>query len=132
MKDREACRYSFFDGSQLTFNFLLGTRVLLWSGHLGSYDGILKGLEPKPDAAILAIAGRANLNGRPYNGSAAEFATEEIKWLGEPSKVVWCLHDQGALNPKFIDTRAATEMVHAKMKSQVVDLKHAEAFKIFE
>jgi hypothetical protein len=42
----------------------------------------------------MGIAGRANLNGRPFEGSAAQFAVEQVKWLGTPSRVIWCLHDQ--------------------------------------
>jgi hypothetical protein len=52
MKDREHNRYSFFDGGQIMYNFLIGGKVLLWSGHLGGYEGIMKKLEPKPDVAI--------------------------------------------------------------------------------
>jgi hypothetical protein len=84
---------SHFDGGQLMFNFLLREqKTLMWSGHLGGYDGILKAIEPKPNVLIQAIAGRANLNGRPFDGSAAQFATSISHWLGEPKMVVWCLH----------------------------------------
>ncbi|KAF4626549.1 hypothetical protein G7Y89_g11614 [Cudoniella acicularis] len=132
LKDTEANKCSFFDGGQLMYNFVGGSKTVLWSGHLGGYSGVLKEIRPQPDIAILGIAGRGNLNGRPYVGSSAQFATEEIKWLGEPGKVIWCLHDQGLLNPKYIDTRAATEMVHRETRSRVVDLKHAEVYKLFE
>lgn len=137
MKDREKHRYSFYDGGQLMYNFLLDKEggagpTLLWHGHLGCYDGIMKTVEPKPDVAILAIAGRGNLNGRPFDGSAAEFATKEIQWLGEPRKVIWCLHDDGPIAPKRIDTKAATHMVHERTKSRVFDLEHTKVFRIFD
>lgn len=92
----------------------------------------MKGLEPKPDIALLAIAGRANLNGRPFDGSAADFVVDEIKWIGEPEKVIWHLHDKGAINPKFMKTEAATEKVHKETKSKVVDLEPAKLYKLFE
>ncbi|KAL1887282.1 hypothetical protein Sste5346_010313 [Sporothrix stenoceras] len=130
MKDRDSHRYSFFDGGQMLFNFLLGEKTLLWSGHLGAYEGIMRDLEPKPDVAILGIAGRANLNGRPFDGSAAEFAVKEIKWLGEPAKVIWCLHDQAPLSPKWIDTKAATELVQKETKTRIVDLEHDVLYNI--
>lgn len=82
------------DGGQLMFNIIIDGKALLWNAHLGGYEGILKTVEPKPDVAILAIAGRANLNGRPFVGSAAQFASAEIQWLGEPKQVIWCLHDE--------------------------------------
>lgn len=132
MKDRENNRYSYFDGGQIMYNFLFGNKVMLWNGHTGAYDGIMKGLEPKPDIALLAIAGRANLNGRPFDGSAADFVVNEIKWIGEPSRVIWHLHDRGAINPKFMKTEAATEKVHKETKSKVVDLEPAKMYKLFE
>lgn len=137
MKDREKHQYSFYDGGQLMYNFLLDKEggagpTLLWHGHLGCYEGIMKMVEPKPDVAILAIAGRGNLNGRPFDGSAAEFATNEIKWLGEPSKVIWCLHDDAPILPRSIDTRAAEEMVHKETRSKVVDLEHAKVYRVFD
>ena len=131
LKSRDVNKHSFYDGGQIAYNFILGDKTIFWNGHLGAYEGIMKTLEPKPDVAILAIAGRANLNGRPFNGSAADFIVQEIKWLGEPSKVIWCLHDEGALNPKYIKTEAATERVSAETKSMVVTLKHADRFELF-
>lgn len=92
----------------------------------------MKTVAPKPDVAIMAIAGRGNLNGRPFDGSAAEFATNELKWLGEPEKVIWCLHDDSPITPKRIDTKAATEMVHKETRSKVVDLQHVRVYKVFE
>lgn len=94
--DRERHLFSHYDGGQLAFNFLIGPgKTLFWNAHMGAYEGVLRDIEPKPNVAILALAGRANLNGRPYDGSAADFITKQIKWLGEPESVIWCLHDQG-------------------------------------
>lgn len=93
--DRDRHVFSHYDGGQLAFNLLIGPgKTLFWSAHMGAYDGVLRAMKPKPNVAILALAGRANLNGRPYDGSAADFITEKIKWLGEPKTVIWCLHDE--------------------------------------
>ncbi|KAL0939307.1 uncharacterized protein CTRU02_205917 [Colletotrichum truncatum] len=92
--DRERHIFSHCDGGQLMFNIIIDGNALLWSSHLGGYEGILKSIEPKPRVAILGIAGRANLNGRPFVGSAAEFAAQQIQWLGQPSQVIWCLQDE--------------------------------------
>ena len=131
MKDRETNRYSFYDGGQIMYNILIGDKTLLWNGHLGGYEGIMRGIEPRPDVAVLGIAGRANLNGRPFDGSAADFAVKEVQWLGEPRKVVWCLHDEGAINPKFIKTEAATQRVEQETKTKVCDLEHTKVWDIF-
>jgi hypothetical protein len=101
ISDRKRNVMSHSDGGQLMFNFVIGAKALLWSAHLGGYDGILKGLQPKPDIAILAIAGRANLNGKPFDGSAAEFAALKVGWLGNPSQVIWCLHDEAYVSVVF-------------------------------
>lgn len=102
--DRKRNVFSHCDGGQLMFNFLVPTdtsetKALLWSAHLGGYEAVLRDMQPKPDIAILgiailSIAGRANLNGRPFDGSAAEFASRQVEWFGKPSQVVWCLHDE--------------------------------------
>lgn len=134
LRNREKNKYSFFDGGQLMYNILLGSpveKVLLWHAHLGGYEGILKGLDPKPDIAIMAIAGQANLNGRPFDGTAAQFALKEVKWIGEPEKVIWCLHDQGAIKPYYIRTAAATDTIEKETRSKVWDLEHARVYKLF-
>jgi hypothetical protein len=62
--------------------------------HLGAYEGIHRSMIPKPDLALLGAPGVANLNGRPFTGSGAEFLKMEIEWLGHPERVSWCLHDE--------------------------------------
>ena len=131
MRDRAANKYSFFDGGQIMFNFLIGSKTLLWSAHLGGYEGILKELEPKPDVAVLAIAGRANHNGRPFDGSSAQYAKMKVGWLGMPKKVIWCLHDEGLIKPKFTDTKAATDAINNETGSKVWALEPATLYKVF-
>lgn len=100
IEDKEANVMSSCDGGQLMFNVLLGgrrgegTRTILFNAHLGAYDGIIRELQPKPSVAVLGIAGRANLNGRPFDGSAAMFATKLVRLMNEPQKIIWCLHDE--------------------------------------
>ncbi|KLU91661.1 hypothetical protein MAPG_10179 [Magnaporthiopsis poae ATCC 64411] len=130
--DRERHVMSAYDGGQLAFNLLMGPgKTLFWCGHLGAYQGILEAMEPKPDVAVLAVAGRANLNGRPYDGSAADFITEKIKWLGEPGTVIWSLHDESAIKPFRVDTAAATEKVQRETSSRVKTLTHAVPTELF-
>ncbi|KAJ5660877.1 uncharacterized protein N7484_000249 [Penicillium longicatenatum] len=99
MEDKERNVMSACDGGQLMFNIFLeeksGKMVnILFNAHLGAYEGIVKSIQTKPDIAVLGIAGRANLNGRPFDGSAATFATNLVRWMGMPEKVIWCLHDE--------------------------------------
>lgn len=124
---------SHFDGGQLMFNFLLGEqKTLMWNGHLGGYDGILKAIEPKPNVLIQACTGRANLNGRPFDGSAAQFATSISRWLGEPEKVIWCLHDYLPIKPCTVDVIPATKLMEEQTRSKVISLEQGESTIIFD
>jgi hypothetical protein len=103
----------------------------MWSGHLGGYDGILKTVQPKPNVLIQAIAGRANLNGRPFDGSAAQFAVQVCQWLGEPEKVIWCLHDDAPIKPWTVNVQPATDLVQEQTRTQVLNLSLAKPTTIF-
>lgn len=117
--------FSAFDGGQLSYNFLVDGRAVFWNAHLGAYSGVLASIDPKPDVLIQAIAGRANLNGRPYEGSAAQFAVEVAGWLGQPEKVIWCLHDESPIAPFRVDAAPATELLESRTKSVVCILEPA-------
>lgn len=88
--------FSHCDGGQLMYNFrwFEQEKTMLWNAHLGGYEGILRDLQPQPDLAILGAPGVANLNGRPFKGSGAEFLKLQCEWLGHPARVSWCLHDE--------------------------------------
>lgn len=110
--DQKRNVFSHADGGQIMVNFLVDSKAILWNAHLGSYEGIMKLLEPKPDVAILGIAGRANCNGRPFDGSAAQFALNEVQWLQQPKTIIWCLHDERCV------TRLSTSL-HIYMLTQI-------------
>ncbi|KAJ5714365.1 uncharacterized protein N7483_011546 [Penicillium malachiteum] len=137
MEDKNENVMSACDGGQLLFNVLIGgkqggkSKNVLFNGHLGAYEGIVKEIRPKPDIAVLGIAGRANLNGRPFDGSAAMFATKLVKWMGEPERVIWCLHDECLIKPYRVDTTAATQAVEADTRSKVMDLQHGQLYSLF-
>ncbi|KAL3488007.1 hypothetical protein BJX62DRAFT_240487 [Aspergillus germanicus] len=101
---------------------------ILFNAHLGAYDGIVKAIRPQPGLVIQGIAGRANLNGRPFNGSAAGFAAELLRWLGEPERVIWCLHDECLIKPYRVDTAAASAMVESATRTRAVDLVAGEPY----
>lgn len=125
-----ANKYSHFDGGQMMYNFLLPDLTLLWMSHLGGFEGVLKELKPQPDVVVMGIAGRGNINGRPFDGSAAECATGILKWIGEPGRVVWCLHDEGPIKPFHIKTTGATEMVEKETKSRILTLEPAKVCRL--
>ena len=63
---------------------------LLYQDTSGHWSGILDILEP--DVAILAAAGRGNIDGEPIQGSLAQFVAQQADRL-RPKKLVLCHHD---------------------------------------
>lgn len=83
-------RTSHRDGGQLAYLLETPGGSLLVSASPGCWRGIFAGL--RPDVAVLAAAGRANLDGEPYQGSMSEFLVEQAELLGRPV-VALCHHD---------------------------------------
>ena len=63
---------------------------IFWQDTSGCWTGVLAGL--KPDVAILAIAGRGNVDGEPIQGSLAQFASLEARLL-QPKVIIPGHHD---------------------------------------
>jgi L-ascorbate metabolism protein UlaG (beta-lactamase superfamily) len=78
------------DGGQLAYLLETPDGSLLVSASSGCWRGIFEGL--RPDVAVLAAAGRPNVDGEPYQGTLADFLVEQAELLGRP-KVALCHHD---------------------------------------
>lgn len=78
------------DGGALLFVFDTPDGRLLYQDTSGHWSGVLSGLHP--DAAILAAAGRGNVDGEPVQGSLVQFLVEEVGVL-RPQRVMLCHHD---------------------------------------
>jgi L-ascorbate metabolism protein UlaG (beta-lactamase superfamily) len=78
------------DGGQLAYLLDCPDGSLLVSASSGYWRGIFA--DVRPDVAILAAAGRPNLDGEPYQGSLADFLVEQAEVLGRPA-VILCHHD---------------------------------------
>lgn len=78
------------DGGAL--GYLLETRhgSIWFSDTSGYWTGVVDGL--RPDVAILAVAGRGNIDGEPIQGSLAGFVAGQAALL-RPRRVVYCHHD---------------------------------------
>ena len=83
-------RASHADGGQLAYELATPEGSILFSSSAGCWSGIFGGL--RPDLAILAVAGRPNLDGEPFQGSQAQFIATEVELL-EPKAVAFCHHD---------------------------------------
>lgn len=78
------------DGGALLYLFETPDGRILYQDTSGHWTGILDILEP--DVAILAAAGRGNIDGEPIQGSLAQFVAQQADRL-QPKKLVLCHHD---------------------------------------
>jgi hypothetical protein len=78
------------DGGALLYLFETSEGSLLYQDTSGHWTGILNALTP--DVAILAAAGRVNLDGEPIQGSLADFMARQVELL-RPATVVLSHHD---------------------------------------
>lgn len=78
------------DGGALVFLFETPEGKVLFQDTSGHWSGVLGGI--RPDVAILAAAGRANVDGEPVQGSLADFVAAQAAML-DPRRVVLGHHD---------------------------------------
>ena len=74
----------------LVFVFETPEGSLLFQDTSGRWDRVLHGL--RPDVAILAAAGRGNVDGEPVQGSLADFVAESAE-LVDARRLLLCHHD---------------------------------------
>jgi L-ascorbate metabolism protein UlaG (beta-lactamase superfamily) len=78
------------DGGALAYLIETPEGTILWKDTSGHWSSLLGGL--RPDVAILAAAGRGNVDGDPIQGSLADFVAGEVELLG-PRRLLLCHHD---------------------------------------
>jgi L-ascorbate metabolism protein UlaG (beta-lactamase superfamily) len=78
------------DGGALVYVFDTPSGSILYQDTSGHWTGVLRDL--RPDVAILAAAGRGNVDGEPIQGSLAQFVARQVD-LVRPRRVVLCHHD---------------------------------------
>ena len=78
------------DGGALVYLFDTPEGRLLYQDTSGHWTGIFHDL--RPDVAILAAAGRGNIDGEPIQGSLAQFVARQADLL-RPKRVILSHHD---------------------------------------
>ncbi len=78
------------DGGALVFLIETPDGSIFYQDTSGHWSGVIDTITA--DVAILAAAGRANIDGQPIQGSLAEFVGRQAATLGA-SRVVLCHHD---------------------------------------
>jgi L-ascorbate metabolism protein UlaG (beta-lactamase superfamily) len=115
------------DGGPLVYLIETAEGSIFYQDTSGCWSGVLQGL--RADAAIIALSGRGNLDGEPYQGSLARFAAEEASWL-RPSRVVFGHHDNWLGRPGSPDvgdvSPARQELSRALAGASVLELGYRE------
>jgi L-ascorbate metabolism protein UlaG (beta-lactamase superfamily) len=78
------------DGGTLVYLFDTPDGQLFYQDTSGHWSGIVHGL--RPDVAIIAAAGRGNIDGEPIQGSLAQFVARQAGLL-RPRRVILGHHD---------------------------------------
>ena len=116
------------DGGQLAYLLQTADGSALFSGSSGYWPGIYAGL--RPDVAFLALAGRPNVSGEPYQGSSARFMLEQAQTLGA-GKVCFCHHDPLFPGLPGADVTEAAALLEAANPGSHVTLEYAQAWPLF-
>jgi L-ascorbate metabolism protein UlaG (beta-lactamase superfamily) len=118
------------DGGALLYFFETPEGSLLFQDTSGHWSGILKNL--RPDVAILAAAGRGNIDGEPIQGSLAQFVARQADLI-RPKRVILSHHDNflpgfsGAVNVEPI----RAELSHWAPRTELVEMEYLAAHPIF-
>jgi L-ascorbate metabolism protein UlaG (beta-lactamase superfamily) len=119
------------DGQALVYLLESPDGSLLYQDTSGYWSGILDGL--RPDVAILAAAGRGNIDGEPVQGTLAQFVGQQVALL-TPQRAVLCHHDDwlpGFSRP--IDTTPIREELHrVAPATTLVTMPYTSAYRVFE
>jgi len=119
------------DGGALLYLFETPRGSLLYQDTSGYWSGILRDL--RPDVAILAAAGRGNVDGEPIQGSLAHFVAREVDLL-RPRRVFLAHHDDWL--PGFsraLDTKPLRdEIATLRSAPELVETGYGAAYPLFE
>lgn len=117
------------DGGALVYVFDTPDGQLLFQDTSGHWTGVLRDL--RPDVAILAAAGRGNVDGEPVQGSLAGFVGRQVDLL-RPRSVVLCHHDDWL--PGFsVDTDVAPiaeEIARTSPRTKLLELGYVDGTQV--
>jgi L-ascorbate metabolism protein UlaG (beta-lactamase superfamily) len=112
------------DGGALGFLIETPEGSIWWNDSSGYWSGIVAGL--RPDVAIVAAAGRPNVDGEPHQGTLTDYVAEQAEIL-QPQRVVLCHHDNWM--PPFtteIDTSPIAAELRSRLGIEVLALGYNE------
>lgn len=119
------------DGGSLLFLLEMPQGSLLFQDTAGHWSGIMRDL--RADVAILAAAGRGNVDGEPVQGSLADFMGRQTALL-KPNRVILGHHDNWL--PGF-STITDVEPIRSEIgrqapQSELVEIDYLSGYPLFE
>ena len=118
------------DGGALLFLIEAPDGSVLFQDTSGHWTGIVDDLDA--DVAIVAAAGRANVDGEPIQGTLAEFVADHIRRIG-PKRAILCHHDNWL--PGFsIDTDVAPireKLAEVAPGTELLELGYVDGTRLF-
>lgn len=118
------------EGGALAYLIETPQGTILWKDTSGHWSGILRELHP--DVALLAAAGRGNIDGEPIQGSLAAFMAREVEML-RPRTVVLSHHDDWmppVTRPTDI-TPIRRAIAHVAPDTELVEMGYLEGWSVF-
>jgi L-ascorbate metabolism protein UlaG (beta-lactamase superfamily) len=119
------------DGGALMYRFETPAGSLLYQDTCGHWTGVLRDVQS--DVAILAAAGRGNVDGEPVQGSLAEFVAQEVNVL-RPKRLILGHHDDWlpgvSVATDTAPIRAAVRQVSPE--TELVEMPYCAGFRVFE
>lgn len=118
------------DGGALLYLFETPEGALLYQDTSGHWSGILQNL--RPDVAILAAAGRGNIDGEPVQGSLAQFVARQADML-RPKRVVLSHHDNWLPGfSKAVDVAPIRdELARRAPRTELIEMGYLQAYPLF-
>lgn len=117
------------EGGALAYLIETPEGSILWKDTSGHWTGILRDL--RPDVALLAAAGRGNIDGEPVQGSLAQFVAREVDLL-RPRRVVLGHHDDWmppVTRPADV-TPIRAELARQAPRVELVEMGYLEGYPI--
>ncbi len=119
------------DGGAIAYLIETPEGSILWKDTSGHWSPLLGGL--RADVAILAAAGRGNVDGEPIQGSLADFVAGEVELLG-PRRLLLCHHDNWM--PPFTQ-ETDIEPIRSRLSatapsSELIELDYLDPFRILK
>lgn len=109
-------------GGALDYLITTPEGTIFFQDSMGYFTGILNTITP--DVALLAAAGRGNIDGEPIQGSVEQFIAGEVQML-TPQRVVLGHHDNWVGTPDVPDITDMTP-VHEELKRVAPDVEIIE------